>query len=307
MLMECEQPAACVARAATQSQVEHAQPPGVGAQHRRTALAEGRLKLLLVLADALHLGRVQRVQLFLVVELLGADVFGSLQPHLQLAQHGWPSWFAFGPVSGGDGLALCVELALHFAPHHAQESAPALDGSDEALELPGVGVAAGLAQFLALIDEGQLEHDASALGCTDHLVAVDHHTTFSLQHCTSSLSLRLKAFFRYSKLAMSRIDRRSRPTLLTPPPNSGACSPTTASLGRTILVLEHRRNHLLDSTPRQPSGQHRQPMPQIDHHVQAGAKKSSMAIGCRLQRTPRSCPHRTQFRGFPSSAITQNR
>ena len=39
----------------------------------------------LALADALHLGRVQRVELVLVVALLGADALGALQPHRQLS------------------------------------------------------------------------------------------------------------------------------------------------------------------------------------------------------------------------------
>ena len=38
-----------------------------------------------------------------------------------------------------------IELALHLAHHHAEDGALALDGLAQALELLGMGVAAGLA------------------------------------------------------------------------------------------------------------------------------------------------------------------
>jgi hypothetical protein len=113
-------------------------------------------------ADALHLRRVQRVQLVLVVTLLRADALGALQPHLQLGQRQW--------VVAGE--LRRRPLALHLAHDHAQDRALALEHGLQALELLGMRVATGLApQRLAFLGKGLLEHDAGPPRGTDDLVA----------------------------------------------------------------------------------------------------------------------------------------
>ena len=55
------------------------------------------------------------------------------------------------------------------------------------------------------------------------------HCTFSAQRSTSSSSLRLKLFFKYSRLTIRRIGRRGRPAGLMPPPNSPSNAPAKSS------------------------------------------------------------------------------
>jgi hypothetical protein len=117
----------------------------------------------LALADALHLGGVQRVELVLVLRLLRADALGAPQPHRQIAQR-------LG-VEGRKRRRL--ELAPHLAHDDSQGRALALDDLLQATELLGVRIAAGPApQLLALFGEGLLELNACALGGTDDLVVV---------------------------------------------------------------------------------------------------------------------------------------
>ena len=66
------------------------------------------------------------------------------------------------------------KIALHFAHHHAQDGALALDGMLQALELFGVRVAARLAsEGLAFSRAGLLELYPGALGGADDFVACD--------------------------------------------------------------------------------------------------------------------------------------
>src|SRR5438105_3657344 len=76
---------------------------------------------------------------------------------------------------------------------------------------------------------------------------------------------------------MRRIDKRGRPPLLTPPPNSKSCSPNmspaTNLLRRTILSLEFGGQLRLHSTPRKSSRQNNQRMAHVDHRVESGAEE----------------------------------
>ena len=51
------------------------------------------------------------------------------------------------------------------------------------------------------------------------------HCTFSAQRSTNSSSLRLKLFFKYSRLTINRTGSRGRPAGLMPPPNSPSNAP----------------------------------------------------------------------------------
>ncbi len=63
------------------------------------------------------------------------------------------------------GLAGLPDLALHLAQHDAQDRALTFENLAQALELPGMGVAAGVApQCPGFFGEGLLERDARALG-----------------------------------------------------------------------------------------------------------------------------------------------
>ena len=55
------------------------------------------------------------------------------------------------------------------------------------------------------------------------------HCTFSAQRSTNSSSLRLKLFFKYSKLTINRTGSRGRPAGLMPPPNSPSNAPAKSS------------------------------------------------------------------------------
>ena len=128
----------------------------------------------LALGDALHLRRVQRVELVLAVALLGADALGTLQPHRKVAESLRIAWFARRYAACSDRGLIGTQLALHLAHHHAENGALALDGLAQALELLGVGIAAGLAaQRLAFLGVGLLARDAGPLGSADHLVTCD--------------------------------------------------------------------------------------------------------------------------------------
>ena len=77
-------------------------------------------------------------------------------------------------AAGGHLGLIGLQPALHFAHHHPQDRALALDGLAQALELLGVGIAAGLApQRLAFLGVGLLQAQARSLGRTHHLVARD--------------------------------------------------------------------------------------------------------------------------------------
>ena len=98
------------------------------------------------LADALDLRCVQRVELVLVLGLLVRMRSARSSKVFRWAM-------ALGRFAGR-----ACQFALDLAQHDAQNRALALDGTAQALELLGVGVAAGLAaQFLAFLGEGLLE------------------------------------------------------------------------------------------------------------------------------------------------------
>ncbi len=105
------------------------------------------------LADAFDFRRMQGVKLVLVLRLLLADTFGAFEQDVQM----------------GDGARRFTghgrQFATYFTQYNAEDGALAFDGTPQALELLGVGVAAGLAaQFLSLLDEGLFQTDADALG-----------------------------------------------------------------------------------------------------------------------------------------------
>ena len=100
----------------------------------------------LALADALDLGRMQRVELVLVKALLRADALGALQQGLQRAQCRRTGWLHRRRTAGSDSLGLCTLLALHFAHHHSKNRALALDDLLQALELLGMALQAALGQ-----------------------------------------------------------------------------------------------------------------------------------------------------------------
>ena len=83
----------------------------------------------LALADALHLRRVQGVQLVLVLGALGQDAAGALQQVLDL------DFGRFGQH---------VQLALHFAVYPANTGAQRAHGLVHALELLGMRIAPNL-------------------------------------------------------------------------------------------------------------------------------------------------------------------
>ena len=107
----------------------------------------------------------------------------------------------------------------------------------------------------------------------------NYHRMFSLQRITSSSSLRLKLFLRYSRLTMRRMGSLGRPALLRPPPS------THHRLGgaKQVLILEHladsalmlklRRYCGLHLTPWQTRSQQRQRIAQIDHGTNSAAEK----------------------------------
>jgi hypothetical protein len=116
------------------------------------------------LADALDFGRMQRVQLVLVVALLSAHALAALQPHHQIAHRLGVIGREVRPFA----------LTLHFTHDDAQDRALALDHFFQTTKLLGVRVTTGTAaQFLALFGKRLLELDARALGGADHLVARD--------------------------------------------------------------------------------------------------------------------------------------
>jgi len=85
------------------------------------------------LADALDFRCMQGVQLVLVLRLLLADTLGTLKQRVQMGD-------------GARRFAGCgCQLATDFAQHDTEDGALAFDGAPQALELLGVGVAAGLA------------------------------------------------------------------------------------------------------------------------------------------------------------------
>ncbi|AAW73460.1 NagN [Xanthomonas oryzae pv. oryzae KACC 10331] len=113
----------------------------------------------LALADALHFGRVQGIEFVLAIGLLSMDALGALHQRVQILQR------------RRRGLAGLPDLALHLAQYDAQERALAFEDLAQALELPGMGVAAGFApQRLGFFGEGLLERDARALGRRHQLV-----------------------------------------------------------------------------------------------------------------------------------------
>ncbi|AAW73393.1 NagN [Xanthomonas oryzae pv. oryzae KACC 10331] len=113
----------------------------------------------LALADALHFGRVQGIEFVLAIGLLSMDALGALHQRVQILQR------------RRRGLAGLPDLALHLAQYDAQERALAFEDLAQALELPGMGVAAGFApQRLGFFGEGLLERDARALGRHHQLV-----------------------------------------------------------------------------------------------------------------------------------------
>ena len=89
----------------------------------------------LAFADALHLARIQRIQLVFVVALMCANAFGGLKPRHQLCE--------CQRVGVDDHWRRA--LALHFAHDHPENRALTLDHGLETLELRGVGLALGLA------------------------------------------------------------------------------------------------------------------------------------------------------------------
>ena len=126
----------------------------------------------LAFGDAFHLRRVQRVELVLAGALLSSDALGAFQPHGQIAQGLRAVRLARRCTACGHRRLIRIDLALHLAHHHAEDRALALDGLAQALELFGVGVAAGLAaQRLAFLGVGLFARDAGTFGSAHHLVA----------------------------------------------------------------------------------------------------------------------------------------
>ena len=132
----------------------HDQPALV--RHRQADLHAELVGLAgLPLADAFNFGRVQGVQLVLVVRTLAADAFGTFQP---------------GPELVLRRLHERRHLALHLAQQHAQDRALAAHHLAQSLELLGMGIAAGAPpQALALALVRHLELQACSLGQAGNL------------------------------------------------------------------------------------------------------------------------------------------
>lgn len=118
----------------------------------------GRLDL--AFANAVHLGRVEGVELALSVgsfalTALGHDAPGLVQGLTKHFAHGLP-----------DDTGLGLDLALQAA----DDVALVPDSTAHALELEGVSVAPGFAtQLVALFGKGLLQIDPSILGCFNQL------------------------------------------------------------------------------------------------------------------------------------------
>ena len=95
-----------------------------------------------------------------------------------------------------------------------------------------------------------------------------------------------------ARLAIRRIASLGRPALLVPAPSNTCVGPNIScpfeDLARTILALELGRQRRFDPIPGKPSCQHGQRIVQIDHRVDASAKKS----GRQDPRIPRKSPLR---------------
>jgi len=102
-------------------------------------------------------------------------------------------------------------------------------------------------------------------------------TTFSAQRRASSSSLRVEAVLQVQQ-AGHQADRQTRAARRADAAAELAVEGarqilTDHSLGRPRLVGQLGRHSRLDRGPRQPRGQHRQRMLQVDHLVQARAKE----------------------------------
>ena len=106
------------------------------------------------LADALGLGCMQRIPLFLVMRLLSAHALSALQFHRQIARR--------LRILGHE--ARCIGPALHLAHDAAQDCSLALDGVLKAAKLFDKSVPTGLAaQLFPLLGKCLLRTDPAAL------------------------------------------------------------------------------------------------------------------------------------------------